>query len=319
MTKNNSWKKNVFNSLGEFENLVMEMPDAIEKRIHIEDSKPVNEFCEYREFSVNPDFYNEEFKAIVNKRTGEVAQIATDSYTVLQHRNYYSMLALNFEEIGVNNISGYILEKDGGNAINARVVFRDFVEDEPAVGKNIMLGAEFNNSFDKKFAATGNAYFYRLICSNGMILKKLIPGCDFSRNHNARSETEMLNSIQIRADGFIKGIVESGELFKDVMNDAIESRVVFENPVQLFSSMEEIFGSKKHAENIGQIARKSATVGADAHLYLNKWDLYNSSTDYASHNAMTPDVFSKILETAESKILDPKAKIPLPIPIPNRR
>jgi len=314
----NSWKRNTFRNMTELQDLIMDLPNHVEKGVTVEgNDKPENGY-----------------KAIVNPRTGNTSQIVTDSYARVPNTDFFSYWAQGIEEIGVTNIAGYALIKDEGDVVKIRSTFPDYsipdiqINNERRflppghgheVGDIIYMGAEIVNSSNRNNTASASANFYRLVCRNGMICAEVIPGCELARNHNAVSSEVLMSDIYPRMDKYNKGILDSGVKFEKIMYDAANSEVIFDNQIQLYSSMQEIFKTAKHAEAIGDIAKNYARhVSGDPRLYLNKWDLYNAATFHTSHNEITPDVASQILVKAETKILSPKAEIPLPVPIQTR-
>jgi len=49
--------------------------------------------------------------AIVNTKSNEFSQIATDSYQILKHRDFFGMMIGELESLGLTDVSGYILVK----------------------------------------------------------------------------------------------------------------------------------------------------------------------------------------------------------------
>jgi len=313
--RNSKYQKFVISDMYDLQNQVMEMTDAKECKVFVPDTKTIDEFAEFREFSQNEKNYESEFKAIVNSKTNKVAQIATSSYEILQHRDFFSLLASSLEEIGVRDIYGFLLERNQGDAYTLRVNFKDHSITEPKVGDNIALGIEFENSFNKFYAANGAAWLLRLSCTNGMTMDNSISGANFYRNHNAKSQEALLSSVTNMVTGFVKKILDSGDTITHIIEKAMQDEIIFKDPRQLYDSLESMFGTKKHAEAIGDIARKDAIKAGD-NLILDRWSLYNAVTYHTSHDAMTPDTFSQILQKAERKILNTNYEIPLPIPMP---
>jgi hypothetical protein len=258
----------------------------------------------------------DEFKAIANKNTGEIAQIATDKYQILQHRDFFSLMESEMSALGLNDFYGYILEKDGGNSYVARLILRNNFIEEPELGQNVAIGVEFRNSINKFMAASGHAHFLRLSCTNGMTVRSMLPEIDFSRNHNARNMKEMFEAVSNKSRGFISGILNSDKQFFEIICNAREDQIKYTDLVQMYSSIEEIIGTKKHSENIGDILRRDVLKQRDQNgqIFTDRWQLYNAVTYYTSHGNITPDIFDQILVKAENKILNTNHEIPLPIP-----
>jgi hypothetical protein len=312
------WKKTQINNIYELQDAVMDMPDAIERPVHVAgrkvDEKALNEEFTYNELKDQKGFYEPEYKALVNSKTGEITNIVTDNYQVIQHRPFFGGLISDLESLDLVKLRGAIICKDGGNAYIIRLDFPNEIIKEPKVGDNVTAGVEFYNSIDRSTAATGNAFFMRLSCTNGMMMKHLIPDCDFYKSHKGKSQKSVLEQLSTRTNNFMKTIINSKELMTGIIGKAMDSEIIFENPVQLNSSMEEMFTTKKHSEEIAYRVRKTADKRADGKIQTDRWKIYNSITEYTSHTAMSPEVFNQILVKAESKVLDTRGKIPLPVP-----
>jgi hypothetical protein len=309
------WTKQQIHNLYELQDYVMNMADASSQRIHIENvnSLNINQFGEYDELKDKDEFWNNEFFAVVNSRTKEISQICTDRYQILRHRDYFGLMISELESLGLTDVSGYALEKNHGDLYKIRLLFDNNYIEEPEVGMNLQLGVEFFNSYDKFLAAGGNAHFYRLSCSNGMVVKNIVSNLDFSRNHNARDRESLMSAVSAKTNGFIKGMLQADKEFFKVILAANESEVTFDNLVQMYSSMEELFG-KRHGKEIGDNLKVMSVRDNYGKYHANRWKIYNSVTYHTSHAAMSPDIFDKLQYTAENKILDTKAKIPMPVP-----
>jgi hypothetical protein len=253
--------------------------------------------------------------AIVNRKTNNVAQIASNQYKILQNADFFTKVSDLVMNTGCTDIQGYILETNGGDAYQARVIFNDMEIAEPGKGNNIKVGMEFSNSLDGSMSVGGRAFYLRMSCTNQMILPNLVDGCFFSRAHNARTEQKLLEAVEIKAENFMKQLLVSGAKFKNRMEDAISDTLTFEKPIQIQTLFEEIFESERHAEKMTRYIRKQPGEYKNGIYSLTRWDLYNAVTDYASHDKVTPNVFDNILVKAEAKILNNK-KLEIPaIPV----
>lgn len=286
MAKHNKFN---INGIDAFDNVIMDMTKAEKKTLTVTGkNKPENKHF-----------------AIVNTRSNEVAQIVSDQYKILNHKDFFSMVSDTVRSTGSENMKGYVLESNDGDSYTVRFIFDDIEVTEPGKGQNIKVGMEFSNSYDSAYAARGRAFFLRISCYNQMILQNIIPECMFSRSHSARSEIALLEAVTIKAENFAKQLVQSGVKFQNVMEDAIGDNLVFEKPVQVEDLFKQVF-TERHAQKISDIARRAATRSTEGYN-LTRWDLYNAVTDYVSHQPITPNVFEQILVKAENKILNNKA------------
>jgi hypothetical protein len=319
MVNTQKYKEYKINGIGCFEDIVMEkMPDAEKKPIHVKDTSAVNEFGEYQEVTQKEGFWNSKNVAIVNTNTKEVAQIASDSYRILQHKDFFLNVADNLRKNGITDIKGYVRECDGGNSYTARMIFNTVEIEEPSMGTNIKVGGEFSNSYNSSYAAKGAAFYLRLSCTNQMRLQNIIPECVFSRSHMAVDEMALYEAVTIKAEDFMRSLIVSGVKFREVMENSIDTDITYDNPLKLDYALKEIFGTQKHSENISELAHNVARKVGNEYS-ISQWDLYNVVTDYASHTPLAPNIFDQILIKGEANILNKPVNIPEKIPIPIRK
>jgi hypothetical protein len=312
MTQNNTQKHDIkeFNDVIEFAELIESLPDARAKKIHVEGTlNSEKSFNEYNDLTSEEDFWSKKHVAIVNQSTNQVARIAGSGYRILQHKHFFGKVLDMLNTIGITNISGYVNRINGGNSVAARIIFNDMIIEEPSMGRNIKIGCEFLNSYDKEYAARGSAYNLRLSCTNQMILRNLIKEWVFSRAHVAQNEEQLLDIVSDKQEQFLKLLLSSETKFKSAMNEAIYTNVTYEHPKQIEVFMQKLLQTKKHGENIAEMVHRKA-IQEGNHYNVSKWDIYNGMTDYTTHETEGLRNFEWFQFRAEKDVLMNEIKLP---------
>jgi hypothetical protein len=312
MAINNDKKHDIkeFSDIIEFAELIETLPDAVAKKVHIESSLPTEKvFDEYNDLTSEKEFWSQKHVAVVNQSTNQVARIAGSGYRILQHKHFFGKVLDMLNSTGITNISGYVNRINGGNSVAARIIFNDILIEEPSMGKNIKVGAEFLNSYDKEYAARGSAYNLRLSCTNQMILRNLIKEWVFSRAHVAQSEEQLLDIVSDKQEQFLKTLLSSETKFKNAMNEAIYTNVEYTHPKQVEVFMQKLLQTKKHGENIAEHVHKKA-IQEGNHYNVSKWDIYNVMTDYTTHETEGLRNFEWFQFRAEKDVLMNEIKLP---------
>lgn len=310
-------------NLNDLENLIPGLAGAETRRVHIEGlnddaaTKAIPlmnaETC-MTEFEYPDEYWYNGATAVVNTRTGLPAQVSGPLYQVLPHKDFVCAIVDLMRQRGFNGARGYVVESNDGNRLVIRVVFDDIWIEEPGLGKNIQVGGEFSNSYDSCYAARGRAYYMRINCENQMVLSNLIPECAFTRNHVAHSQFELLDIVTKQTETFVTNLVKNRVKFKKTMSVAMSDDVEFKNAQALIEFMENVFKVPSHAEAIAEQAMKSADRIASKKVYsIDRWELYQAATFYASHAELTPNVQDQILFRAENRLLNPKRPIEIPV------
>jgi hypothetical protein len=299
-----------FHDMTEFEEIVADLPMAVTKKIHVEDSnKNMNPFEEYHNLRDEEEFWNKGNVAIVNERTNQLARVASSGYKILQHPHYFAKVAECCKTANQTSIKGYVRQTNGGNSVTVRLVFNDLFVEEPQKGMNIQVGAEFNNSYNFDYAARGAAYNLRISCTNQMVMRNLIKEWVFCRAHVAKSEEDLLDIVAGKTEEFFGELLTSQPKFKLAMENAIDTDVTFTDIRQIEALFKRMFEGKKHSENMADMVRRIAQpVGNE--FTISKWDLYNVVTDYTTHDVEAPKMFDTMQYRAEKNILINPIEVP---------
>lgn len=246
---------------------------------------------------------SENHKAVLNTTTGKVAQVCSDKYQILQHRDFFALTLSALEHAGLSGTGRFVPTNDG-NRWKMQVLFDNIKVSEPGRENNLQVGGEFINSYNATKSASGRAFYMRLSCANQMTIRNIIPNVVFSKNHVSENQEILLTEAQEKILDYVDNLLMNSTAIEQVIEEAMDSMVSFDDPAQIVPTLTSILGAQKHADGIyGTIIREHPM------LDLTKWDLYNAVTDYASHADISPGVQETILERAESKILSPKAVI----------
>lgn len=318
-TKQN-WETHKISSLQDFENLIMEMDRAEGRPVYVLD-KPLTDkktisSADIGTVELAKLHLDTKHKAVVNGRTGNVAQVASAGYQILPHGEFFSAVYDGFVQRGCRQLQGYLIKSHNGNRARIRVIFDDSAIEEPGHGRNIRIGGEFSNSYDSAFAATGKAFFLRMSCMNQFVARNIIKEALFSRAHSAATQLALLEAVTIELEHFMGNLDAMGLTFKNYMLDAMDDEIVIQSPDQIRALMKDIFKVDTHAEGIAQIALRGAKVHPrDPRLHITtRWELVQAATYYSSHEMVTPQVQDSIFYRTEVNLLKP-ATIELP-PVP---
>lgn len=240
-------------------------------------------------------------KAIRNIQSGHVCQISSAGYQILQHRDYFALVVSALEHAGLSG-SGRFVKLAGGDAWKMQVLFDNITVSEPGKGQNIQVGGEFLNSYNATTSASGRAFFMRMSCMNQMVIRNLIPGVIFSKNHVSRSQEELLTGAQGKIGDYVDSLLTNCHLLEPAIEKAMGSYIRIEGD-EIVPTIENIVGARKHAEEI------ALKLEPELNGEISRWELYNAITDYASHGDISPSVQDSLLGKAERKVLNPKAEI----------
>lgn len=300
------WNAHKFENLDGLEGLVPSMAKAEGRKIHVDG---VTKKC-------NGGLWYPGYKAVVNTTTGVPAQLTTDSYKILQHRDFFAGVV---DLLRQNDLecSGQAIEIDDGNRWIVRCVFDDVFVEEPGYGRNIQVGGEFINSYNGKNSATGRAYMMRLSCFNQMILKNVIPECTFARNHIARDEISLLEAVTIGLEDFVATLLDSTDRIEDTIKAAQRRTVTFNTKEHdIVATLTDLLKVPAHASVVAEQVIEEFHDPATGDVTASYWDVYNAVTNHISRNDLSPNVEHQLHMRAERGLLNAHAELkPIPIEV----
>jgi len=242
---------------------------------------------------------------IKNERTGEIADFASPVYSVLQHSDAVNMVLDSLQEHGIE-ARGFMNEWNNGVAVE---VFLDnvllptegneFVAHSLRIpdGKDgIQMGIRFVNSYDKSSGFRGYGFGWRLVCSNGMFLRSVLPEMQFSIRHTG----QVVSKVSDKIYGAVRRLVMNRGALIAVIVDAQKEKVSFNTEKEMVLALSGYVGSERRAEVI--LDNRAAH---DVGLETTRWSLYNLLTDYATHTELSVSMYDRIQNGAERILTSP--------------
>lgn len=251
----------------------------------------------FMDFTTPPNIREEmldRWMGVMNYDTKEIAAIVSDNYEIIQHQDAVLDLANSLADAG-ESVKGAVM--DHGNSITVRYMFDelDTIDDG---SEGICVGGEMKNSYDKTSSFRGGAFLVRLVCSNGMVTKSVIPDINFSIYHTRNSKDRSQKQIK----GYIEHMIdEVYDRLGLVIETAVETEVSFEDSDKLSDALGAVIGVKSHADAI-------VDNFWNGELDTNRWDLYNAATEYVSHTELTPQTRDRLSSKVED-LLMPKVEL----------
>jgi hypothetical protein len=227
---------------------------------------------------------------ILNLNSGKRAAVVSNIYHEYQHADVVHKVVDSLTKAQLV-AHGHIY--DNGDTIKIQLLFDNisFIKDPAGKGKGIQPGAIFRNSYNKQNSVTGSGYFMRVICTNGMVMRQLIPELKFSERHTLSIVEKLPSAIE----SFTTGLLSRSKLIETTIKIASEVKVPFSNREQRLQTIVALVDHNK----VGEMIEKNLTS-----LEPTKWDIYNAITQVLSHERVGETVKEKIEKVSE-KILSP--------------
>jgi Domain of unknown function (DUF932) len=236
---------------------------------------------------------------MVNMAKRRVTMAVGPEYPVFGHKEAYGLVISDLKAKRIDRIHGKVEVQ--GDRTYATVLFDDLkvVND----GKDgVELGISFNNPMDRKTSFKGSGYTWRQICSNGAGVKTLLPNLEISERHT----TYMLHSLPAIMDRFVEESLKQTNHLQQLVDTAMKERIKFESREQLEATVGLEF------EGVSEKHMKAVLVGLPG-LEPTRWDMFNATTYYTSHTAISLDIRERIDTIAERFINTDIAIKPVPI------
>lgn len=273
-----------FESLQDFEGIVANMDNYARKPLFAED-----EFGRFESKRVH---------GMVNTTKRHVTMSCGPEYPVFGHREAYGLVVNELKERKVQ-IHGRM--ETMGDRTYAMILFNDLkvIKDDK---DGVELGISFKNPMDRKTSFKGNGYTWRQWCSNGAGVKELLPQLEINERHTST----MLHSLPAIMHSFIEESLKQTNVLQNLVNRAMETKVVFESKEQMEATMSLEF------EGVAEKHMKAVMSNIKS-LEPTRWDMFNSATFYTSHTAVSMDIRERIDEIAEKFINVNRPLMPVPI------
>lgn len=206
----------------------------------------------------------EKHVAVVEKGTEQLPEaIVSDKYCLVQHRNAFMPFVNVCRAIGLN-VHGSIYQQEGKAFIKARF---DDPRAKVVIGKDeTEMGILIGNSVDGSMGVFTEAYGFRLVCSNGMIVRSLV--AHKHRIHVGAADEDLKDHYE----SFIEQIMESSPRLKDMIERAMAEHL------QEAVINQALYGAGFTKRHVELLLDKCKQLDVK-----NKWDLYNTITSWLTH------------------------------------
>jgi len=239
---------------------------------------------------VRPVFVGDEqsmaHQGIWNLGTDSLSVIASDNYSLVNHQAAFGLLAQGLEG---KNFYGNV--KNYNDYVSCDVFFPELKIKDDADG--IDLGMKVVNSYNKSASFKGYATAMRLVCTNGMYLRRIIPDLQFSYIHVG----DLDSSVGPILDGFFNALNHSTDMVQATVATAQEVKVAFDSEEQVEATFTDLLRSPVHAKKL------MPYYNPVDFLNPSKWEVYNAITAYVSHAEVVPSRVEIYSNWAENILL----------------
>ncbi len=268
-----------------------EMVDIVRADVELVDEKPLFILPEGSE-EVHPLARR---NALIGQRSQQFFGYATDQYQLVQHYEVAEMVSGFITEHFPNlHIKGTI--KTTGPKMRLNFMFPDHTFDDNT-SQGIYPGAFVNHSIDGRGSLAGGARFYKVICTNGMMFKTVIPEASFSVKHIGDFEEKVKKSFGLLTSG-----IEIIQRIETLIGIAVEDRYRHFTRDGVFEVLQRITGSKRLAKYIIEVGELNPEN-------FTRYELYNDITRYFEHNSRSInhgekyDIIAEKLLTGEIPVM----------------
>lgn len=237
------------------------------------------------------------FRVIKNMTNDKEVCTVSDRYQVLQHSEAVNLILSGIEASG---ISGAGVLRNYGNTVVTELYFDNLTIRDHTQDGHINTGIRFTNSFDKSVGFKAEGFMWRQVCSNGMLVNKLLPNApEMSFKHTG----DIIEKITNMTRSFIQGITTMEGSLLEIINEATNQRITFESTDQRLKFIIEQVGSERKAKQFIELE--------NIEVDMTKWDLYNAFTHFASNQ---PDIsynqYEKIHINAQKILMTNHIELP---------
>lgn len=256
-----------------------------------------------------PVFYGENkeetprYKGIYNKGSGELAQVASKNYQIIQHEDVTISLYNTLERKGINcfgRIDNFI------NSVRFDLIFgskESPVKDDSNGG--VMIGIRVKNSFDKSTSFSLEMYGFRMVCQNGMSLGKALNSIKEVTIHCGKEKTR--ETIESIIDSFIDRVIASSDKLQKLVDNSIKDKL---DTQKIGLILSKLIKTQKHRDKIGELlgisfieveenGKTTIIPFVEENKILSRYDFYNALTNYISHNTLGLSVENNLQEKAQ--------------------
>lgn len=225
-------------------------------------------------------------KGVINLRSGTLAAVVGQNYSVLQHGDALGTTINTIESLGMKAM--YKVENDG-NVARMEVLFPDItIKDDSKEG--ILLGVRMMNSYDKSTSFRGEFFGYRKVCSNGMYSSKILGEISISAMHVGENFSRLEQDVL----KFVRHVVDSPQVVEKKIVEAIDAILNFKDKEQVYDTVFSQWQNMSAAEKISEAIP----------LHTNRWQVFNAMTRFLSHEDITHRTRDNLAKVAEKVLLN---------------
>lgn len=218
-----------------------------------------------------------DYKAVVDKNTGHTFAIVKNGYKLVHHQDVLEQLdeiCNQFPEYGTPSREVW-LDRQGGK-MRARWVFNG-IDFEIAPGDVVHPTIETLGSYDTSFAQRTQMGGYRLVCSNGMMVGKILAA--YQRKHTAGLDMNVARMVL--SDGMNQYSETVGLWRSFIDRNAISNEVFCYETIGF--NKEEKLHLEAEVRRTGKVIQWDDEKPDERKVEINAWDMYNLLTWEASH------------------------------------
>lgn len=234
----------------------------------------------YKDKTTQAEIEIEGWKGISNIDKQKIATMASKGYNIVQHREVVEAVV---DAVSNLNISAEARVRDNGNSI-----FVDLTFDQEKMtlreGEEFFAGVRIINSYNKSTGIVVAPRLLRCVCSNGMVVNKIIPG--YSVKHTKKLTEDFESIVQ----KLLAKMINSIEAFKTIIDNCIGDSIEWELMDKILKNKS---GAEKHYDAIKSLLPKNPS----------RWDLYNAFTKYATHGEQIRPTVEQRLQMTSQQIL----------------
>lgn len=218
------------------------------------------------------------YLSVVDTSRERTLAVHSDSYSLVPHSDVVEAIDAAVRSMNISSdMDVKIIDVDSGKKLRGQILFNDLVV-EPDVGDYVAFSVNFFNSYDGSWSFGIEGQGHRLWCKNGCT----------TADTAARSRFKHTKNISV--DAAVGQIARSLEIFhtmpeiwRDWMRTSVrpdDASLFFERTVAKAPSTY-LNDSKVNAKQHEALMRLFDSNAS--HLGANKWALYNTLTEWASH------------------------------------
>jgi hypothetical protein len=228
----------------------------------------------------------------MNNRTKGYCLPVGRNYGVLTHEDAFGVVSRAIERHHLD-VTGNVEVWNSGNSASLKF-YIDGVELIKENGNGgIKPGFGYTNHYGQKMAFRGNGHFMRLVCTNGMRMRTLLPEFALKEFHLQDIAINLGNDVE----KYMVNLMAKCHLIEGYISAAKTKSVTFKDEAERTRSVQFLVGTDKHGSAIDTRLKKGLP---EPKLTASPWDVYSAITEYVSHEpSLSPAVQDKLYSVSE--------------------